>query len=130
MLALHGVEAFSSPAPTTPPPRAPRALLCTGRRRRVTSTEARIDVAGRHEHECVNPHGWRWRNGCFAIAEGLIVASEPESYWILQPLWRAHQAGSTAPGTPPSTASSAPTSLRSRRPRAGPVIAVMESVTS
>jgi hypothetical protein len=58
-----------------------RVLVCSACGRRITTPDARIEVGGRHEHECVNPHGYRWRIGCFAAAEGVDLASEPESYW-------------------------------------------------
>jgi hypothetical protein len=60
---------------------AGRALLCSACGRRITTPEARIEIGGRHEHECVNPHGWRWRIGCFATAEGLVPEGAPERYW-------------------------------------------------
>jgi hypothetical protein len=58
-----------------------RAIVCAACRRRITTPEARIEIAGRHDHECVNPHGWRWRIGCFAVAEGLVVVSDPDPTW-------------------------------------------------
>jgi hypothetical protein len=58
-----------------------RALVCAACGRRITSPAAAIEVGGRHQHECVNPHGWRWTIGCYAIAEGVVLVGEPESYW-------------------------------------------------
>ena len=75
-----------------------RAILCAACRRRITSGEARIEIGGRHEHECVNPHGYRWRIGCFAAAEGLIVVSQPESEWSWFPgyTWQIENCGGCA----------------------------------
>jgi hypothetical protein len=58
-----------------------RALVCSACGRRITTPAARIEVGGSHEHDCVNPHGWRWRIGCFAAAEGLVPEGAPESTW-------------------------------------------------
>jgi hypothetical protein len=63
-----------APADETGPARALACALC---RSRVTSDAARIEIAGRHEHSCENPHGYHYRIGCFAVAEGLVAASEP-----------------------------------------------------
>jgi len=71
------------------------ALVCAACRRRITTAEARIEIAGAHVHECVNPHGWRWRIGCFAVAEGLVVISEPETAWSWFPgyTWEIENCG-------------------------------------
>lgn len=63
------------------PTRAGRALVCTACEQRITTPAAAIEIAGRHDHECVNPHGWRWRIGCFATAEGLVPLGEAENEW-------------------------------------------------
>jgi len=85
------LEAFQSGQrePTAPTPAhvdepttvAPGTIFCAACRRPITTDAARFEIGGRHEHECVNPHGWRWRIGCFAAAEGLAIVSEPESHW-------------------------------------------------
>jgi len=74
-------QATARPGPKTADTDGDQAIVCARCRLRITSAGARIDVAGSHVHECVNPHGFRWRIGCFAVAEGLVVVSEPEAHW-------------------------------------------------
>ncbi len=67
-----------------------RLLLCLQCRRPITDDEARIDVAGRHEHTCANPHGHAFHIGCFALAPGCVGVGPDESYWSWFPgyAWR------------------------------------------
>jgi hypothetical protein len=72
-----------------------RALACAACRRRITRPSARIAIAGRHEHTCTNPHGFRYRIGCFAFAEGLAPFGNPSSYWSWFPgfSWQVQNCG-------------------------------------
>ena len=65
-----------------------RPILCRRCGAAVTSTGARIEVCGLHEHTCENPHGWVYRIGCFAVAEGCVPVSDPSSEWSWFPGWR------------------------------------------
>jgi hypothetical protein len=58
-----------------------RILACAACRRRITSSAARIAVNGSHEHECENPHGYRYKIGCFAHAEGVVALGNASTYW-------------------------------------------------
>jgi hypothetical protein len=73
------------PAPAKAPLRAGlgtgRALRCKACGRRITDDAARIEVHGAHEHRCENPHGYRYRVGCFAVAEGLDPWGNASTYW-------------------------------------------------
>jgi len=59
-------------------------LACAFCRRPVTSAASRIAVGGAHEHSCVNPHGLRFRIGCFAEAACRPVG-ERSDYWTWFP---------------------------------------------
>ncbi|HSB61576.1 MAG TPA: cereblon family protein, partial [Vicinamibacteria bacterium] len=59
-------------------------LACAFCLREVTTAAARISVGGAHEHSFVNPHGLRFRIGCFADAAGR-TAGEPSTYWTWFP---------------------------------------------
>jgi hypothetical protein len=56
----------------------------------VTTTAARIEAGGGHEHTFVNPHGIRYHIGCFATAAGCVPVGEPSAYWTWFPghTWR------------------------------------------
>jgi hypothetical protein len=65
-------------------------LLCAQCRLEITSDEARIEVAGQHEHTCANPHGFAFHIGCFASAPGCAGVGRAETYWSWFPgySWR------------------------------------------
>jgi hypothetical protein len=65
-----GADAVRADDPRTRE-RDDRAVVCDGCGHAVSSTAARIDVAGRHEHRCVNPHGFVFRIGCYREAPGM-----------------------------------------------------------
>lgn len=52
--------------------RRPRHLACRACGRAVTSDDARIEVAGAHEHTRENPAGIVFRIGCFRAAPGAL----------------------------------------------------------
>ncbi len=47
-----------------------RHLACAACRAGVTTTAARIEVGGSHEHHFTNPDGYRFHIGCFSKAPG------------------------------------------------------------
>ena len=47
-------------------------LVCRRCRAPVTDQGAAIEVSDSHEHYFVNPHGYDFRIGCFALAPGCI----------------------------------------------------------
>jgi hypothetical protein len=51
-------------------PDVQRALLCAACRHQVTTDRERMEMLGRHEHTCTNPHGFAFRIGCFRQAPG------------------------------------------------------------
>jgi hypothetical protein len=59
----------------------------------VTGDEARIAIAGSHEHDCENRHGWRYRVGCFAAAEGLVPdgAATTADTWFPGYAWQVQR---------------------------------------
>jgi len=63
-------------------------LVCARCGNRITTAAARIPVLGREEHECTNPHGIRYRIGCFAAATGLVATGPPESAYTWFPGYR------------------------------------------
>jgi hypothetical protein len=67
-----------------------RPLLCATCGHRVTSREARTEIDGRHEHERFNPHGYKFRFGCFAVAPGCVTRGLPtdEFTWFRGYLWQ------------------------------------------
>jgi hypothetical protein len=72
-----------------------KIILCAGCLRRITTPAARIEVGGRHDHECVNRQGYRWRIGCFAAAEGLVIVTEPDAdfTWFPGYTWEIENCG-------------------------------------
>lgn len=50
----------------------------------------RIDVHGKHEHYCVNPHGIEFRVGCFSEALGCTISGPPMAAdtWFAGHRWR------------------------------------------
>lgn len=66
---------------TRPRSQAERAILCVACGHRLSDTQARIQVAGRHAHTCVNPSGYVYRIGCFRSAPGCAGAGEWSTFW-------------------------------------------------
>ncbi len=48
-------------------------LVCVRCGARITDSSARVDIDGSHDHYFVNPHGYDFRIGCFAIAPGCVA---------------------------------------------------------
>lgn len=63
-------------------------LACAVCLRPITTTGAGIEAGGAHEHTFTNPHGFRYRIGCFARVEGCIAVGEPSAYWSWFPGYR------------------------------------------
>jgi hypothetical protein len=60
-------------------------LACAGCLCPVTSSAARTEVAGKHEHTFANPAGFQFHLGCFARATGCHAMGEPSTYWTWFP---------------------------------------------
>jgi Yippee zinc-binding/DNA-binding /Mis18, centromere assembly len=71
-------------------------LACAGCLRPVTTSAARIEVAGAHEHTFANAAGFQFRIGCFARAIGCATVGEPSTYWTWFPgcSWQIEQCSS------------------------------------
>ncbi len=67
-----------------------RVVVCANCRHRITDTDARMSVAGRHQHTCVNPSGIGFRIGCYARAPGCIGTGEWTDYysWFAGYFWQ------------------------------------------
>ena len=67
-----------------------RLLACAGCLQPVTTSAARIQVGGAHEHRFTNPHGFRFHIGCFSTAAGCSATSEPSTAftWFPGYAWR------------------------------------------
>jgi hypothetical protein len=57
------------------------AILCRACGLRITEEAYRIAVQDRHEHTFVNPGGFAYHIGCFALAPGCIELGSPETYF-------------------------------------------------
>ncbi len=64
-----------------------RALVCVACGHRITDEAFRIEQAGAHEHEFVNPGGFQYRIGCFAAASGCAYRGSTESAFSWFPGW-------------------------------------------
>jgi len=62
-----------------------RLLACAFCLRPVTTSAARIEVGGAHQHTFVNPHGFRYHIGCFATVVGCVPVGEPSAFWTWFP---------------------------------------------
>jgi hypothetical protein len=60
-------------------------LACSACLQPITTTAARIVVAGDHDHTFTNPEGIRFRIGCFSDATNCAVVGPPSSYWTWFP---------------------------------------------
>jgi hypothetical protein len=56
-------------------------LRCAACAAEVTPRKAAISVNGAHEHEFMNPSGFRFRVACFATAPGCAPDGPRESVW-------------------------------------------------
>lgn len=83
---------FQKPAPRAgadAAARRPRRLLCRACGTHVTSSAERVEIAGSHEHDEVNPAGFRFRIGCFLGAPGTVAIGVPttEHTWFAGYSW-------------------------------------------
>jgi hypothetical protein len=65
-------------------------IVCRACQARLTTPEARITIGGAHEHSYENPHGIRFRIGCFAWVGHCAAVTPPSTYWSWFPgfAWR------------------------------------------
>ena len=65
-------------------------LVCVRCGARITTSSARIEVSGSHDHYFVNPHGFDFRIGCFAVAPGCIAQgpTSGEFTWFPGHTWQ------------------------------------------
>ena len=66
-----------------------KPLVCARCKHPITTTAARIEVAGQHEHARKNPHGYEYVFGCFAEAPGCLPVTWPstEFAWFAGYTW-------------------------------------------
>ena len=62
-----------------------RVLACAVCLQAVTTSAARIEVSGAHEHRFTNPHGLQFHIGCFSTAAGCTASSEPSTFFTWFP---------------------------------------------
>lgn len=69
---------------------ADKRLRCRACANVITREDDRISVHGEHEHGCTNPHGIRFRIGCFREAPGGAEIGEEifEHTWFAGYRWR------------------------------------------
>ena len=82
--ATPGASREDAPRETTEDD-AGRALACARCLAAITTTGARIEMSGAHEHTFSNPHGFVFRIGCFAVAPGCAPVTEPSTYFAWFP---------------------------------------------
>jgi hypothetical protein len=58
-----------------------RVLACARCLQPITTTAARTEVGGAHEHTFANPEGYQFHIGCFARATGCAAVGDPSTYW-------------------------------------------------
>ena len=65
-------------------------LVCRRCRTPITNRGAAIEVSDQHEHYFVNPHGYDFRIGCFAVAPGCVAhgATTSEFTWFPGHTWQ------------------------------------------
>jgi hypothetical protein len=51
----------------------------------VTTSAARIEVDGSHEHRFTNPNGFQFHIGCFSSATGCALAGDPSTFFTWFP---------------------------------------------
>ena len=47
----------------------------------VTTADARVSRAGRHQHTCINPSGYVYRIACFRTAPGCVGAGAWSTFY-------------------------------------------------
>ncbi|HVO28258.1 MAG TPA: cereblon family protein [Candidatus Margulisiibacteriota bacterium] len=68
---------------------AARRIVCASCGHAITTERQRIEMAGRHEHRCVNPDGVIFHIGCFRYAPGCVIRGVPttEFTWFPGYAW-------------------------------------------
>ncbi|MBT8495339.1 MAG: hypothetical protein KJO07_19990 [Deltaproteobacteria bacterium] len=91
---LHGTEQDESSS-IDEEQETPKKLICVRCHHPITSHNARIEVAGRHEHRRSNPHGYHFRVGCFAEAPGCKLRGQESSHfsWFPGNAWQVTVCG-------------------------------------
>jgi hypothetical protein len=74
---------------------ADKRLRCIACGNAITHENERISMLGAHEHDCTNPHGIRFRIGCFGQAPGGAETGEQtdEHTWFPGYCWRILHCG-------------------------------------
>jgi hypothetical protein len=72
-----------------------RVIVCAACTSPITQARHRIAVSGAHEHRFMNPAGYLFHIGCFALAIGCTVAgpSSSEYTWFPGTVWRYARCG-------------------------------------
>jgi hypothetical protein len=67
-----------------------KRLVCVRCGARITDDAAGIEISGSHDHYFVNPHGFDFRIGCFAIAPGCVAhgPTSGEFTWFPGHAWQ------------------------------------------
>lgn len=60
-------------------------LACAACGQPVTTSAARIEVDGSHEHRFTNPNGFQFHIGCFSSATGCALAGDPSTFFTWFP---------------------------------------------
>ena len=83
----EGAASTTARPDTRPGPEADRGrvLACARCARPITTTAARVEVGGAHQHTFVNPHGFAFHIGCFSTVTGCAVSGEPSTFWTWFP---------------------------------------------
>jgi len=71
-------------------------ILCAACGHEITSADARLTKAGRHQHTCVNPSGYVYRILCFRRAPGCVGTGSWSSFysWFQGYAWQIACCGS------------------------------------
>ncbi|NJN51709.1 MAG: hypothetical protein HC809_07955 [Gammaproteobacteria bacterium] len=54
-------------------------IYCAACSHIISHIDQRIEVNGSHDHNFVNPHGYRFHVGCFAQALGCAISGRPQA---------------------------------------------------
>lgn len=70
-------------------------VRCANCKHAVSATRHRIEVAGRHQHHCVNPSGVLYRISCFQHAPGCSPQGERSDHysWFANYSWQVDRCG-------------------------------------
>ncbi len=67
-----------------------RVVVCARCEARIADAAAKIEIAGRHVHTCVNPAGIVYRVACYRDAPGCACQGAPSTYfsWFAGYAWQ------------------------------------------